>query len=46
VYDVGGRLLRVLAAPIWDGTDEAGRPVARGVYLLRLDGTEARVVKY
>ena len=41
VYDVGGRLIRTLAdhefAPgthevVWDGLDNGGRKVARGVY--------------
>jgi hypothetical protein len=45
VYDLRGRLVRVLAdAPLpagrhessWDGTDGAGRAVAAGVYVLRL----------
>jgi endonuclease I len=47
VYDAAGRLVRVLAegpfAPgehevSWDGRDAAGRPVASGVYFLRLTG--------
>jgi hypothetical protein len=46
VFDVAGRLVRVLidglAAPgrtvlSWDGRDTAGRPVASGVYLVRLE---------
>ncbi|MBW7995876.1 MAG: choice-of-anchor D domain-containing protein [Candidatus Glassbacteria bacterium] len=45
VYDIGGRLVRVLAegerAPgehtvFWDGTDERGRGVPSGVYIYRL----------
>lgn len=53
VYDVEGRLVRELAqgelgagsrAIEWDGRDRAGRPVAAGVYTLRLaagDGTRS-----
>lgn len=46
VYDVSGRVVRVLvdrtfdAGPheaVWDGTDSAGRPVASGIYLYRLE---------
>jgi hypothetical protein len=46
VYDVRGRLVRTLShAPVpaangfvvWDGTDHAGRVVASGVYVARLD---------
>jgi len=45
IYDVGGRLLRVLAAATlpaghqeatWDGRDDSGREVAAGQYLCRL----------
>jgi len=45
VYDVAGREIRELADRafkagehdiVWDGTDNAGRPVARGVYFSRL----------
>jgi len=45
VYDVAGRLVRTLesgALPAgertvrWDGRDDSGRPVANGVYLVRL----------
>lgn len=45
VFDVQGRLVRMLMerrqeagahTASWDGTDEAGRPVASGVYLYRL----------
>ena len=43
IYDVRGRLVRVLhAAPVdgtarfaWDGTDRSGRPVASGIYFIR-----------
>jgi hypothetical protein len=46
VYDVNGRAVRTLAEGTlpagqhtaqWDGTDEAGNPVAAGVYLYRLE---------
>ncbi|MCP4544937.1 MAG: hypothetical protein GY835_00570 [bacterium] len=47
IYDLGGRVVRTLIAGAvypagehqvtWDGTDEAGDPVASGVYLYRLD---------
>ena len=46
VFDVHGRLVRVLGDSelsagahrvLWDGTDEAGRAVASGTYLYRLD---------
>lgn len=46
LYDVAGRLVRVLAdGPLpagmhqraWDRRDQSGRPVASGVYFLRLD---------
>jgi hypothetical protein len=50
VYDVSGRLVRLLengvlragshAVP-WDGRDDAGRDVAAGVYLYRLDADRA-----
>jgi 4-amino-4-deoxy-L-arabinose transferase-like glycosyltransferase len=48
VYDVAGRRVRVMAVPAagegprapespeWDGRDDAGAPVAAGVYLFRL----------
>jgi hypothetical protein len=54
VIDVTGRLQRVLAARdwpagthewVWEGRDATGRPLAHGVYLIRLDtenGTETR----
>jgi hypothetical protein len=47
VYDISGRLVRVLQdgdqsagshRSVWNGTDQRGRPVAPGVYLLRLEG--------
>lgn len=49
VYDLRGRLVRRLArgllpaqqhAVVWDGRDEAGRPVAGGAYLCRLRTSE------
>jgi hypothetical protein len=45
VYDVAGRLVKTLSdgpaeagdhVAVWDGTDDAGRPVASGVYFCRL----------
>ena len=45
VYDIGGRLVRTLVdgamaagdhTVAWNGTDDAGRAVAAGVYLYRL----------
>jgi flagellar hook assembly protein FlgD len=55
VYDVGGRRVRSLEdglAPAgrhritWDGRDDRGRPVASGVYWLRLEaGGERRVLR-
>ncbi|MBN2170655.1 MAG: carboxypeptidase regulatory-like domain-containing protein, partial [Candidatus Krumholzibacteriota bacterium] len=54
VFDVGGRLVRTLAAerPFaagahavrWDGLDEAGRPASSGVYLYALEAGDARLV--
>ncbi|HSK39412.1 MAG TPA: FlgD immunoglobulin-like domain containing protein, partial [Arenibaculum sp.] len=57
VFDVGGRVVRVLFGDraleagrhtlAWDGHDEAGRPVAAGVYFLRIatpGGEEVRRV--
>ncbi len=44
VYDVAGRKLRTLAdrlfpageqTPVWDGADDTGRKVSRGVYFVR-----------
>jgi len=54
VFDAAGRVVRTLAAGatlsagthrlVWDGRDEGGRPVAAGVYLVRLvAGDEAQV---
>jgi hypothetical protein len=54
LYDVGGRLVRMLARPAggeprqisWDGRDEHGREVASGIYFLRMRGSsENRVLK-
>jgi len=45
VFDVGGRLIRTLADRgfkagehdlVWDGTDNGGRPVSRGVYFTQV----------
>jgi hypothetical protein len=47
IYDLSGRLIRTLLdgetfvgqrAFIWDGSDEAGRPVVTGTYIYRLTG--------
>jgi len=53
VFDVGGRLVRTLAAERpyaagvhavrWDGLDEAGRPASSGVYLYALEAADARL---
>jgi hypothetical protein len=46
IYDIAGRRVRVLAAgahaagrhrTTWNGLDDAGRPVASGIYLCRLE---------
>ena len=46
IYDLEGRRVTVLldaarpagpATVVWDGTDGAGRPVASGVYLVRME---------
>jgi len=46
VYDVAGRLVRIVADEerpagrtelAWDGADGNGRPVAAGVYLVRVE---------
>ncbi len=49
IFDAAGRLVRSLGeAEIrrpsheWDGLDRAGRPVAAGVYLVRVDGVNGR----
>lgn len=54
IYDVSGRLMRVLVdgprepghySVSWDGKDEAGRAVATGVYLYRLEGGDFRATR-
>jgi hypothetical protein len=54
VYDVRGRLVRtILAADLpagtypstWDGKDDAGEPVASGVYFIRLSGPRGAVTR-
>ena len=54
VYDVAGRAVRTLlsgmqtageGAVSWDGRDEAGSPVANGVYLYRLEARETSVTR-
>ncbi len=55
VYDVSGRLVRELLCReqlpsgihevFWDGTDDDGRPVPAGVYLVRAHGQRTRVVQ-
>jgi hypothetical protein len=54
VYDVRGRLVRLLAeGPFaagrhqvrWDGHDGAGRALAAGVYLCRLEAGQARAAR-
>jgi hypothetical protein len=53
VYDVTGRLIQTLVngdqtagyhRVIWDGTDNAGRPVASGIYLFELNANDFRQV--
>ena len=45
VFDVSGRVVRRIEAGAgtvgvtWDGTDDSGRPVSSGVYLIRLTGS-------
>jgi hypothetical protein len=58
VYDTAGRLVRVLEdrereagtyEAFWDGRDEAARPVASGIYLIRMDAgsyTGSRKIVY
>jgi hypothetical protein len=47
VYDLRGRLIQSWALPsgnhflLWEGSDSAGRRVASGTYLLRLEGSGA-----
>jgi hypothetical protein len=54
IYDITGRQVRVLIdatqeasahAVTWDGTDAAGRAVARGVYLARLEAAGQAVTR-
>ncbi|MFN0149835.1 MAG: FlgD immunoglobulin-like domain containing protein [bacterium] len=54
LYDTSGRRVRGFTAPQrsstsltwqWDGTDDAGRPVAAGVYFLRADAGHERASK-
>jgi hypothetical protein len=53
VHDVAGRLVRTLfsgeaeasGALTWDGTGDGGRPLARGVYFLRLTTPDATMVR-
>jgi hypothetical protein len=54
VYNVLGQLVRTLMdaklpadthVVTWDGRDEAGREVAAGVYLYKLDGGNTQVIK-
>lgn len=54
IYDVGGRLVRVLHegalqpgrhAFTWDGRDEAGGPCATGIYLCRAESSDFRAVR-
>jgi len=53
VFDIKGRLVRVLAdesrpagdgRSVWDGTDDASRPVASGTYFWRAEGAGETVV--
>ena len=49
IYDVSGRLVRTLVdgyepagtrTAIWDGRDDAGQPVASGIYFSRMTAPE------
>jgi hypothetical protein len=51
LYDTAGRLVRTLAEGsfpagrhqrVWNGTDDGGRPVAAGIYLVRVDSETDR----
>ena len=52
VYDMAGRAIRTLVKgeiaagyyqAVWDGTDDAGRQVANGIYIFRLQSDAGRV---
>jgi hypothetical protein len=54
IYDLNGRLVKVLLSgeqtagthtAVWDGTDDAGRKVAAGVYFCQLEYTDASGVR-
>ncbi|RKY59295.1 MAG: hypothetical protein DRP95_05200 [Candidatus Latescibacterota bacterium] len=53
VYDVKGRKVRTIAEGIpageyaisWDGRDDAGKPVASGVYIVRLRGRTGGIAR-
>jgi hypothetical protein len=49
IYSVDGRLIRALPATgsqvVWNGTDDAGKPVGRSVYYCRLRGPGFSVSK-
>jgi hypothetical protein len=54
VYDVRGALVRTLAETnlpagpyhaVWDGKDSAGKPVASGIYIYRLDQTDRHLAR-
>src|SRR4029453_2901133 len=51
IYDISGRLVRTLVdrqleagdpQAVWDGRDESGKAVGRGIYLARLAAREER----
>jgi len=54
VYSVDGRLIRSLGyrvlpagetRVVWDGTDDAGKQVASGIYLVQLEGRARAVAR-
>jgi PKD repeat protein len=54
VFDLGGRLVRILENGVrdaglreisWDGRDEAGRSVASGVYVVRVESREGSAAR-
>ena len=51
LLDAGGRLLRearsmeTAGAWSWDGTDATGRPVAAGIYFIRVSDGEAAALR-